>query len=55
MDEEQQVERLKEFWKEHGKGIVAGVVIGFGLFTAGATTTSTRWKLRSVRQQTMSN
>ncbi|MFS6536592.1 tetratricopeptide repeat protein [Idiomarina loihiensis] len=32
MDEEQQVERLKEFWKEHGKGIVAGVVIGFGLF-----------------------
>lgn len=30
--EEQQVERLKEFWKEHGKGIVAGVVIGFGLF-----------------------
>jgi len=32
VDEEQQVERLKEFWKEHGKGIVAGVVIGFGLF-----------------------
>lgn len=30
--EEQQVERLKEFWKEHGKGIIAGVVIGFGLF-----------------------
>lgn len=30
--EEQQVERIKEFWKEHGKGIVAGAVIGFGLF-----------------------
>ncbi|MCK7459400.1 tetratricopeptide repeat protein [Idiomarina aminovorans] len=32
MDEEQQVERLKDFWKEHGKGIIAGLVIGFGLF-----------------------
>lgn len=30
--EEQQVERIKEFWKEHGKGIVAGLVVGFGLF-----------------------
>ncbi|RUO62575.1 YfgM family protein [Pseudidiomarina insulisalsae] len=30
--EEQQVEQLKAFWKEHGKGIVAGLVIGFGLF-----------------------
>lgn len=30
--EEQQVERIKEFWKEHGKGIVAGAIIGFGLF-----------------------
>lgn len=30
--EEQQVERLKEFWNEHGKGIVAGAIIGFGLF-----------------------
>jgi predicted negative regulator of RcsB-dependent stress response len=31
-NEEQQVERIKEFWAEHGKGIVAGAVIGFGLF-----------------------
>ncbi|WP_404401623.1 tetratricopeptide repeat protein [Idiomarina seosinensis] len=31
-NEEQQVERLKEFWDEHGKGIIAGAVIGFGLF-----------------------
>ncbi|MGQ4276532.1 YfgM family protein [Pseudidiomarina sp. E22-M8] len=30
--EEQQIEQLKTFWKEHGKGIVAGLVIGFGLF-----------------------
>lgn len=30
--EEQQVERLKEFWNEHGKGIVIGAVLGFGLF-----------------------
>lgn len=30
--EEQQVEQLKAFWKEHGKGIVAGLVIGFALF-----------------------
>ncbi|RUO80307.1 hypothetical protein CWI84_06665 [Idiomarina tyrosinivorans] len=30
--EEQQVERLKEFWQEHGKGIIAGAVIGFGIF-----------------------
>lgn len=30
--EEQQVERIKEFWAEHGKGIIAGAVIGFGLF-----------------------
>lgn len=30
--EDQQLERLKEFWNEHGKGIVAGIVIGFGLF-----------------------
>ncbi|MGM0481835.1 MAG: YfgM family protein [Pseudomonadota bacterium] len=31
-NEEQQVERIKEFWDEHGKGIIAGAVIGFGLF-----------------------
>lgn len=31
-NEEQQVERIKEFWSEHGKGIIAGAVIGFGLF-----------------------
>ncbi len=31
-NEEQQVERIKEFWAEHGKGIIAGAVIGFGLF-----------------------
>jgi len=30
--EEQQVERIKDFWAEHGKGIIAGAVIGFGLF-----------------------
>src|SRR5690554_7673409 len=30
--EEQQVERIKQFWNEHGKGIVAGLVIGFALF-----------------------
>lgn len=30
--EEQQVEQIKAFWKEHGKGIVAGLVIGFALF-----------------------
>ena len=30
--EDQQVERIKQFWSEHGKGIVAGLVIGFGLF-----------------------
>lgn len=30
--EEQQVERIKEFWQEHGKGLVAGAIIGFGLF-----------------------
>ncbi|MDN7124438.1 YfgM family protein [Pseudidiomarina terrestris] len=30
--EEQQIEQLKTFWNEHGKGIVAGLVIGFALF-----------------------
>tara|TARA_B100000700_G_scaffold295717_1_gene358877 strand:- start:4021 stop:4638 length:618 start_codon:yes stop_codon:yes gene_type:complete len=30
--EEQQVERIKEFWAEHGKGIIAGAIIGLGLF-----------------------
>lgn len=30
--EDQQVERIKDFWNEHGKGIVAGLVIGFALF-----------------------
>ena len=30
--EDQQVERIKEFWKEHGKGIIAGLVIGFAIF-----------------------
>ena len=30
--EEQQIERLKDFWNEHGKGIVAGLVVGFALF-----------------------
>ncbi|RUO56294.1 MULTISPECIES: tetratricopeptide repeat protein [Pseudidiomarina] len=30
--EDQQVEQIKAFWKEHGKGIVAGLVIGFALF-----------------------
>ena len=30
--EEQQVERIKEFWNEHGKGIIAGLVIGFAIF-----------------------
>lgn len=30
--EDQQVERIKEFWAEHGRGIIAGLVIGFGLF-----------------------
>ncbi|PHS68800.1 MAG: hypothetical protein COB00_07235 [Alcanivorax sp.] len=30
--EEQQVERIKQFWNEHGKGIVAGLVVGFALF-----------------------
>lgn len=30
--EEQQIEQLKAFWNEHGKGIVAGLVIGFAIF-----------------------
>lgn len=30
--EDQQVEQIKAFWHEHGKGIVAGLVIGFALF-----------------------
>lgn len=30
--EEQQIEQIKQFWKDHGKGIVAGLVIGFALF-----------------------
>jgi len=30
--EDQQVERIKEFWHEHGKGIVVGAILGFGLF-----------------------
>jgi predicted negative regulator of RcsB-dependent stress response len=30
--EDQQVERIKEFWDEHGKGIIAGLVIGFAIF-----------------------
>ncbi|HET8817076.1 MAG TPA: tetratricopeptide repeat protein [Pseudidiomarina sp.] len=30
--EDQQVERIKDFWNEHGKGIIAGLVIGFALF-----------------------
>ncbi|MDX1706533.1 YfgM family protein [Pseudidiomarina sp.] len=30
--EDQQVQRIKDFWHEHGKGIIAGLVIGFGLF-----------------------
>lgn len=28
--EEQQVEALKEFWKENGKAIILGAIIGFG-------------------------
>ncbi|RUO70919.1 YfgM family protein [Pseudidiomarina salinarum] len=30
--EDQQIQRIKDFWHEHGKGIIAGLVIGFGLF-----------------------
>lgn len=30
--EEQQIEQIKDFWQEHGKGIVAGLVIGFAIF-----------------------
>ena len=30
--EDQQVEQIKEFWNQHGKGIIAGLVIGFAIF-----------------------
>jgi len=30
--EEQQVEAIKGFWKENGNSLIAGTVIGFGLF-----------------------
>ncbi|WP_417665735.1 YfgM family protein [Pseudidiomarina sp.] len=30
--EDQQIERIKQFWNEHGKGIIAGLIVGFGLF-----------------------
>lgn len=30
--EEQQVEQIKAWWAEHGRGIIAGLVIGFALF-----------------------
>lgn len=32
LTEEEQVERLKQWWKENGRSIVAGVVIGLGVF-----------------------
>lgn len=32
LTEEEQVERLKQWWKENGRSIVAGVVIGLGIF-----------------------
>lgn len=32
LTEEEQVERLKQWWKENGRSIMAGVVIGLGIF-----------------------
>jgi len=32
LTEEEQVERLKQWWKENGRSIIAGVVIGLGIF-----------------------
>ena len=32
LTEEEQVERLKQWWKENGRSIIAGVVIGLGVF-----------------------
>ena len=30
--EEQQVEAIKDWWKENGKSVILGAVIGLGLF-----------------------
>ncbi|MEN8175055.1 MAG: tetratricopeptide repeat protein [Pseudomonadota bacterium] len=32
LTEEEQVERLKQWWKENGRSIIVGVVVGLGLF-----------------------
>ena len=32
LTEEEQVERLKEWWRENGRSIIVGVVIGLGIF-----------------------
>ena len=32
LTEEEQVERLKQWWKENGRSIIAGIVIGLGIF-----------------------
>lgn len=34
LTDEEQVERLKQWWKENGRSIIAGVIIGLGVFGA---------------------
>lgn len=45
LTEEEQVERLKQWWKENGRSIIAGVVIGLGVFGAWQG-----WRAYEIRQ-----
>lgn len=45
LTEEEQVERLKQWWKENGRSIIAGVVIGLGIFGSWQG-----WKAYEIRQ-----
>ena len=45
LTEEEQVERLKQWWKENGRSIIAGVVIGLGIFGSWQG-----WRAYEVRQ-----
>jgi predicted negative regulator of RcsB-dependent stress response len=45
LTDEEQVERLKQWWKENGRSIIAGVVIGLGIFGSWQG-----WKAYEIRQ-----
>lgn len=45
LTEEEQVERLKQWWKENGRSIIAGVVIGLGIFGSWQG-----WRTYQIRQ-----